>query len=58
MRTCVWLELIFLLSGQAAAEIQSRILLLIILLSLLPASFIFLEESTGMSVTFIASRYW
>ena len=47
---CVqWLELAFLLSIQAAAEIQSRVLLTLILLSLLPVTCLFLEEMTGIS---------
>ena len=50
IKTCQWLELIFLLTIQAAAEIQSRLLLVLMMLSLLPATCIFLEHSTGMSV--------
>ena len=54
---CYWLELILLLTIQAAAEIQSRILLLLILLSLLPATCIFLEESTGISIASICVTF-
>ena len=50
IKTCQWLELIFLLTIQAAAEIQSRLLLVLMIFSLLPATCIFLEHSTGMSV--------
>ena len=50
IKTCQWLELIFLLTIQAAAEIQSRLLLVLMMLSFLPATCIFLEHSTGMSV--------
>ena len=57
MRICHWLELILLLTIQAAAEIQSRILLLLILLSLLPATCIFLEESTGISIASICVTF-
>ena len=53
MRALGWLELVLLLTIQAAAEIQSRILLLLILLSLLPVTCIFLEENTGMSAASI-----
>ena len=53
MRTLGWLELVLLLTIQAAAEIQSRFLLLVILVSLLPVTCIFLEESTGMSAAAI-----
>ena len=53
MRTLGWLELVLLLTIQAAAEIQSRFLLLVILVSLLPVTCIFLEESTGMSAASI-----
>eukprot|EP00438_Fugacium_kawagutii_P010643 Skav210562 [mRNA] locus=scaffold2317:95509:100491:+ [translate_table: standard] len=49
MKGLQWLELTILLSIQAAAEIQSRVLLIIILLSLLPVTCIFLEEKTGIS---------
>ena len=49
VKTLGWLELVLLLTIQAAAEIQSRILLLLVLVSLLPVTCIFLEESTGMS---------
>eukprot|EP00438_Fugacium_kawagutii_P004047 Skav219295 [mRNA] locus=scaffold2157:432557:451800:+ [translate_table: standard] len=49
MKGLQWLELTILLSIQAAAEIQSRVLLVIILLSLLPVTCIFLEEKTGIS---------
>ena len=57
MRICHWLELILLLTIQAAAEIQSRVLLLLILLSLLPATCIFLEESTGISIASICVTF-
>eukprot|EP00435_Cladocopium_sp_Y103_P014700 s527_g3.t1 len=50
VKTCQSLELIFILTIQAAAEIQSRLLLVLMMLSLLPATCIFLEQSTGMSV--------
>ena len=53
VRTLGWLELVLLLTIQAAAEIQSRFLLLVILVSLLPVTCIFLEESTGMSAASI-----
>ena len=53
MRTLGWSELVLLLTIQAAAEIQSRFLLLVILVSLLPVTCIFLEESTGMSAASI-----
>ena len=60
VRALGWLELVLLLTIQAAAEIQSRILLLLILLSLLPVTCIFLAENAGMSaasicVTFLAA---
>eukprot|EP00438_Fugacium_kawagutii_P027129 Skav225192 [mRNA] locus=scaffold3065:104098:108644:+ [translate_table: standard] len=48
MKSLQWLELTILLSIQAAAEIQSRVLLLTILLSLLPVTCIFLERATGI----------
>ena len=57
IKVCKWLELIFLLAIQAAAEIQSRVLLMLILLSLLPVSCIFLEQSTGMSTTSICITF-
>ena len=47
------MELVLLLTIQAAADIQSRILLLLILVSLLPVTCIFLKESTGMSASSI-----
>ena len=50
IKTCQCLELIFLLTIQAAAEIQSRLLLVLMMLSFLPATCIFLEHSTGMSI--------
>ena len=53
VRSLGWLELVLLLTIQAAAEIQSRFLLLVILVSLLPVTCIFLEESTGMSAAAI-----
>ena len=53
VRTLGLLELVLLLTIQAAAEIQSRFLLLVILVSLLPVTCIFLEESTGMSAASI-----
>ena len=53
VRTLGWSELALLLTIQAAAEIQSRFLLLVILVSLLPVTCIFLEESTGMSAASI-----
>ena len=52
-RTLGWLKLVLLLTIQAAAEIQSRFLLLVILVSLLPVTCIFLEESTGMPAAWI-----
>ena len=53
MKACHWMELVLLLTIQAAADIQSRILLLLILVSLLPVTCIFLKESTGMSASSI-----
>ena len=41
----------------SCGEIQSRILLLLILLSLLPATCIFLEESTGISIASICVTF-
>ena len=46
-------ELILLFSVQSAVEIRSRALLALILLSLLPVTYIFLEASTGILATFI-----
>ena len=57
IKTCQWLELIFLLTIQAAAEIQSRLLLVLMMLSLLPATCIFLEQSTGMSVASASTTF-
>ena len=51
------MELVLLLTIQAAADIQSRILLLLILVSLLPVTCIFLEESSGMSAAFICVTF-
>ena len=45
-------ELLLLFSVQAAVELRSRALLALILLSLLPVTYVFLEASTG-SATFI-----
>ena len=56
-KACSWLELIILLTIQAAAEIQSRVLLLLILLSLLPVTCVFLEQSTGMSAASICMAF-
>ena len=57
LRALGWLELVLLLTIQAAAEIQSRFLLLVILVSLLPVTCIFLEESTGMSAASICITF-
>ena len=57
VRTLGWSELVLLLTIQAAAEIQSRFLLLVILVSLLPVTCIFLEESTGMSAASICVTF-
>ena len=46
-------ELLLLFSVQAAVELRSRALLALILLSLLPVTYVFLEASTGISATFI-----
>ena len=57
MKACHWMELVLLLTIQAAADIQSRILLLLILVSLLPVTCIFLEESSGMSAAFMCVTF-
>ena len=46
-------ELLLLFSVQAAVELRSRALLALILLSLLPVTYVFLEASTGLFATFI-----
>ena len=46
-------ELLLLFSVQAAVELRSRALLALILLSLLPVTYVFLEASTGLYTTFI-----
>ena len=46
-------ELLLLFSVQAAVELRSRALLALILLSLLPVTYVFLEASTGLFGAFI-----
>ena len=57
MKACRWMELMILLIIQAATEIQSRVLLILILLSLLPVTCLFLEQSTGMSAASICITF-